>query len=47
VQTLDRTFLHAAELEFAHPRSGKSLTLKSPLPAELVAYQTHVAEDDR
>ena len=33
--TLDRNFLHAAELEFLHPRTGKSLALRSELPEEL------------
>ena len=32
---LGRNFLHAAELEFAHPRTGKPLQLQSPLPVEL------------
>jgi 23S rRNA pseudouridine1911/1915/1917 synthase len=32
---LKRNFLHAAELEFAHPRTGKTVHLTSPLPAEL------------
>jgi 23S rRNA pseudouridine1911/1915/1917 synthase len=32
---LTRNFLHAAELEFAHPRSGKAMQLRSPLPTEL------------
>lgn len=32
---LDRNFLHAAELEFAHPITGKQLSLKDPLPEEL------------
>ena len=32
---LDRNFLHAARLEFAHPVSRKRIELKSPLPAEL------------
>ncbi|HEY0795027.1 MAG TPA: RluA family pseudouridine synthase [Acidisarcina sp.] len=36
--SIDRNFLHSAELEFAHPRSGFALVLKSPLPAELVSY---------
>jgi len=36
---LDRNFLHAAELEFAHPRSGKLLSLKAPLPEELKSFQ--------
>ena len=33
--SLKRNFLHSAELEFVHPRSGKTLSLKSPLPEEL------------
>jgi 23S rRNA pseudouridine1911/1915/1917 synthase len=33
--SLDRNFLHAAELEFKHPRTGKDLALKSELPADL------------
>jgi 23S rRNA pseudouridine1911/1915/1917 synthase len=32
---LDRNFLHAAELEFAHPRTGKRIALASQLPADL------------
>ena len=33
--SLERNFLHAAELGFAHPKSGKELELHSPLPADL------------
>src|ERR1700722_216278 len=33
--TLDRNFLHATELAFAHPRTGKLLELAAPLPVEL------------
>src|ERR1700733_4145753 len=33
--TLERNFLHAAELGFAHPRTGKLLELAAPLPVEL------------
>ncbi len=33
--TLDRNFLHAAELDLKHPRTGKPLQLRAPLPAEL------------
>lgn len=33
--TLERNFLHAAELEFAHPRTGETMRLTSPLPQEL------------
>ena len=32
---LERNFLHAAELEFAHPRTGETVRLTSPLPVEL------------
>lgn len=35
---LDRNFLHAAELEFAHPITGKQLILKAPLPDELTSF---------
>jgi 23S rRNA pseudouridine1911/1915/1917 synthase len=33
--TMERNFLHAAHLEFVHPRSGKGLAIDAPLPAEL------------
>ncbi|MGA7523041.1 MAG: RluA family pseudouridine synthase [Acidobacteriaceae bacterium] len=33
---LRRNFLHAAELEFAHPKTGKRLELKTELPLELM-----------
>jgi 23S rRNA pseudouridine1911/1915/1917 synthase len=33
---LDRNFLHAAELEFSHPRTGEKLSLHAELPEELV-----------
>jgi 23S rRNA pseudouridine1911/1915/1917 synthase len=35
---LERNFLHAAELEFAHPMTGKALHLRAPLPEELAAF---------
>jgi 23S rRNA pseudouridine1911/1915/1917 synthase len=35
---LGRNFLHAARLEFPHPRTGKLLELEAPLPAELEAF---------
>jgi 23S rRNA pseudouridine1911/1915/1917 synthase len=35
---LDRNFLHAAELEFTHPRTGNPLDLRAPLPTELLAF---------
>jgi len=33
--SLERNFLHAAELEFVHPRTGKTLSLEAELPDEL------------
>jgi 23S rRNA pseudouridine1911/1915/1917 synthase len=35
---LDRNFLHAAELAFAHPRTGKMLELSAPLPVDLEKF---------
>src|SRR5665213_1852761 len=35
VLRLGRNFLHAAQLEFAHPVTGKLLQLEAPLPEEL------------
>jgi 23S rRNA pseudouridine1911/1915/1917 synthase len=35
---LERNFLHAAELDLAHPRTGKELELRSELPAELTSF---------
>ncbi|MGB6691619.1 MAG: RluA family pseudouridine synthase [Terracidiphilus sp.] len=35
---LGRNFLHAAELEFAHPATGKPLELRAPLPDELEEF---------
>ncbi len=36
--SLERNFLHAARLEFAHPQKGKLMTLAAALPAELEAF---------
>ena len=36
--SLNRNFLHAAELEFAHPRTGKALHLQAELPEELELF---------
>ncbi|MGO9086872.1 MAG: RluA family pseudouridine synthase [Candidatus Sulfotelmatobacter sp.] len=36
--SLARNFLHAAELELAHPRTGKPIALQSPLPVELQQF---------
>lgn len=35
VISLPRNFLHAAELEFRHPRTGEPIALRSALPVEL------------
>jgi 23S rRNA pseudouridine1911/1915/1917 synthase len=35
---LGRNFLHAAELEFTHPKTRKPLSLASPLPGALEAF---------
>jgi len=40
--SLPRNFLHAAQLELAHPRSGAKIALSSPLPQELAAFQKAV-----
>jgi 23S rRNA pseudouridine1911/1915/1917 synthase len=38
VLELPRNFLHAAELEFAHPRTGAELALQADLPGELAGF---------
>jgi 23S rRNA pseudouridine1911/1915/1917 synthase len=42
--TLDRNFLHAAELEFQHPQSGKKVSVRAPLPLELTKFLAHVED---
>jgi 23S rRNA pseudouridine1911/1915/1917 synthase len=39
---LGRNFLHAAELEFPHPATGKMLELKAPLPPELESFLVQI-----
>ncbi len=39
-----RHFLHAAWLQFRHPRTGAALDLRSPLPADLAAALAKAAE---
>lgn len=41
--SLSRNFLHAAELEFTHPKTGDRIALKSELPQELQAFLASVA----
>jgi len=36
--SLTRNFLHAAELELAHPRTGEKIAFKKPLPPELQEF---------
>jgi 23S rRNA pseudouridine1911/1915/1917 synthase len=43
--SLPRNFLHAAQLELTHPRTGKQITLLSPLPAELQAFLATIEKD--
>jgi 23S rRNA pseudouridine1911/1915/1917 synthase len=40
--TLERNFLHAAELEFVHPNTGERLSLVSNLPADLKAFMAQL-----
>jgi 23S rRNA pseudouridine1911/1915/1917 synthase len=40
---LPRNFLHAAELEFAHPGTGERLSLVSNLPADLKQFMAQLA----
>lgn len=35
---LERNFLHAARIAFSHPRTGKRIECRAPLPADLTAY---------
>jgi len=44
---LARNFLHAAELEFRHPRTGQAVALKSALPKELLEFLSKVEEGDQ
>jgi 23S rRNA pseudouridine1911/1915/1917 synthase len=37
-----RPFLHAAQLDFAHPISGEPMSFSSPLPDELVAVEAQL-----
>ena len=44
--SLPRNFLHAAQLELTHPRTGAALAFKSPLPTELQAFLSSVEKED-
>ena len=41
---LHRNFLHAAELELAHPMTARLLTFRAPLPAELSSFLEQLTE---
>jgi 23S rRNA pseudouridine1911/1915/1917 synthase len=43
--SLPRNFLHAAQLELTHPRTGERIALTSPLPPELEAFLATVEKD--
>lgn len=42
---LERNFLHAAELEFAHPASGEPLHFEASLPRELEDFLARIAPE--
>lgn len=44
---LGRNFLHAAALEFSHPRSGKAIALKSDLPVKLRQFLDRLRSSSR
>jgi len=46
VMRLGRNFLHASELEFVHPISGKTLELKSPLPEDLTDFLARLRDPE-
>ena len=35
---LNRNFLHAARIAFTHPRTGRRIDIRAPMPTELVEY---------
>jgi 23S rRNA pseudouridine1911/1915/1917 synthase len=43
--SLSRNFLHAAQLELTHPRTGARIALQSPLPPELQAFLATLEKD--
>ena len=45
VQKLERPFLHAAKLAFAHPRDGRRLAFEAPLPEDLSAVLEALRHD--
>lgn len=46
VISLSRNFLHAARLELVHPRTGKTVSLQTPLPRQLQDFLTSLEESN-
>jgi 23S rRNA pseudouridine955/2504/2580 synthase len=46
-QGLKRMFLHAAKLSLAHPVTGETLELSSPLPADLEKFRSRIKAEPR
>jgi len=44
--SLPRNFLHSADLELTHPRTGRKLQLASPLPPELQAFLAAIEKNN-
>ena len=42
---LERNFLHAARLEFAHPRTGEEMEFEAQLAGELVEFLERLREE--
>jgi len=47
VPQLDRNFLHAAHLEFEHPRTGKTISVDAPLPGELQGFLSWIRSESK
>lgn len=45
VMALERNFLHAAALQFRHPKTGEVVSFERPLPAELQAFLSRIEAD--
>lgn len=45
-EILERNFLHAAAIEFQHPRSGQRVSFEAPLPDELRHFLDRLAAED-
>ncbi|HKO19865.1 MAG TPA: RluA family pseudouridine synthase [Acidobacteriaceae bacterium] len=45
IPKLERNFLHAAHLEFTHPRTGETVSVDAPLPGELQRFLSWVRSE--